>query len=113
VADLCAAFQAAIVDVVNDRLVAGLRVFRERFGDPTALVAAGGVAANRAIRNALERVAFDARTTLVAPPPELCTDNGAIIAWAGAERLARGLTDTLETSPRARWPLDQISRSPA
>jgi N6-L-threonylcarbamoyladenine synthase len=113
VTDLCAAFQAAIVDVVNDRLVAGLRVFRERFGDPTALVAAGGVAANRAIRNALERVAFDASTTLVAPPAELCTDNGAIIAWAGAERLARGLTDTLETSPRARWPLDQVSRSPA
>jgi N6-L-threonylcarbamoyladenine synthase len=113
VADLCAAFQAAVVDVVNDRLVAGLRVFRERFGQPTALVAAGGVAANRAIRNALERVAFDARTALVAPPAELCTDNGAIIAWAGAERLARGLTDTLETSPRARWPLDQVSRSTA
>jgi N6-L-threonylcarbamoyladenine synthase len=111
VADLCAAFQASIVEVVNDRLVAGLRVFRERFGQPTALVAAGGVAANRAIRSALERLAFDARTTLVAPPAELCTDNGAIIAWAGAERLARGLTDTLETSPRARWPLDQVSQS--
>jgi N6-L-threonylcarbamoyladenine synthase len=113
VADLCAGFQAAIVDVVTDRLIAGLRVFHGRFGQPTALVAAGGVAANRAIRNALERVAFDDRVPLVVPPAELCTDNGAIIAWAGAERLARGLTDTLDTMPRARWPLDQVSRASA
>jgi tRNA N6-adenosine threonylcarbamoyltransferase len=113
VADLCAAFQAAIVDVIDDRLIAGLRAFRERFGHPTALVAAGGVAANRAIRSALERVAFGARIPLVVPPAELCTDNGAIIAWAGAERLARGLTDTLEASPRARWPLDQVAGAPA
>jgi N6-L-threonylcarbamoyladenine synthase len=113
VADLCAGFQAAIVDVVADRLIAGLRAFHGRLGEPTALVAAGGVAANRAIRNALERVAFDARMPLVVPPAELCTDNGAIIAWAGAERLARGLTDTLDTMPRARWPLDQVSRPSA
>jgi len=113
VADLCAAFQAAIVDVIDDRLIAGVRAFRERFGHPTALVAAGGVAANRAIRSALERVAFGARIPLVVPPAELCTDNGAIIAWAGAERLARGLTDTLEASPRARWPLDQVAGAPA
>jgi N6-L-threonylcarbamoyladenine synthase len=113
VADLCAGFQAAIVDVVTDRLIAGLRAFHGRLGEPTALVAAGGVAANRAIRNALERVAFDARMPLVVPPAELCTDNGAIIAWAGAERLARGLTDTLDTMPRARWPLDQVSRPSA
>jgi N6-L-threonylcarbamoyladenine synthase len=101
------------VEVIDDRLIVGLRAFREHFGHPTALVAAGGVAANRAIRNALERVAFDARIPLVVPPAELCTDNGAIIAWAGAERLARGLTDALETSPRARWPLDQVAGVPA
>jgi len=105
VSDLCAAFQAAVVDVVTDRLRVGLRVFRVRFGNPTALVIAGGVAANQEIRTAIGAMAAGAGVPLVAPPGSLCTDNGAIIAWAGAERLARGLTDTLEVSPRARWPL--------
>jgi N6-L-threonylcarbamoyladenine synthase len=105
VADLCAGFQQAIVDVVFDRLRAGLRLFRT----PTALVAAGGVAANQSIRRALNRLAFEVGTTLVAPPLDLCTDNGAMIAWAGCERLALGLTDTLDVAPRARWPLDEIA----
>ncbi|HKS60972.1 MAG TPA: tRNA (adenosine(37)-N6)-threonylcarbamoyltransferase complex transferase subunit TsaD, partial [Xanthobacteraceae bacterium] len=96
VADLCAAFQQAVVDVVMDRLHAGLRLFREQFGGPTALVVAGGVAVNQSIRRALDRVAQSEGTVLVAPPPQLCTDNGAMIAWAGCERLALGLTDTLE-----------------
>ena len=106
VSDLCAAFQQAVADVVTDRLRAGLRLFRERFGGPTALVAAGGVASNQTIRRALGRVASEHGTVLVAPPPELCTDNGAMIAWAGCERLLRGMTDTLDVAPRARWPLD-------
>jgi N6-L-threonylcarbamoyladenine synthase len=106
VADLCAAFQIAVVDVVTDRLRAGLRLFRERFGGPTALVCAGGVAVNQSIRRALNRVAIEQSTVLVAPPPELCTDNGAMIAWAGCERLARGIVDPLDFAPRARWPLD-------
>ena len=106
VADLCASFQQAVVDVVNDRLLAGLRAFREQFGGPNALVVAGGVAANQSIRRALNRVAIGEGTVLVAPPPRLCTDNGAMIAWTGCERLARGMTDTLDVSPRARWPLD-------
>ena len=109
VADLCASFQQAIVDVVYDRLRAGLMTFRTRFGSPTALVAAGGVAANQAIRKVLNRLAFEVGITLVAPPLELCTDNGAMIAWAGCERLALGLTDSLDVAPRARWPLDEIA----
>lgn len=109
VADLCASFQQAVVDVVLDRLRAGLRAFRTRYGSPTALVAAGGVAANQAIRKVLHRLAFEVGTVLVAPPIELCTDNGAMIAWAGAERLALGLTDTLDVAPRARWPLDEVT----
>ena len=111
VADLCASFQQAVVDVVTDRLRTGLRLFRERVGTPTALVCAGGVAANQAIRKVLHRVAFEIGTTLVAPPPALCTDNGAMIAWAGAERLALGLADPLDFAPRARWPLEEVTKA--
>ncbi len=112
VRDLCASFQQSIVDVVADRLRSGLKSFRDRYGKPSALVAAGGVAANEAIRKVLQRIAFEAGTVLVIPPSELCTDNAAMIAWAGAERLALGLTDTLDTSPRARWSLDQLRHAP-
>jgi N6-L-threonylcarbamoyladenine synthase len=110
VADLAASFQLAVVEMVTDRLRHGLRLFRERFGAPTALVAAGGVAANQAIRDALLDVALQDQVPLVVPPPALCTDNAAMIAWAGAERLAHGLRDTLDASPRARWPLDQVEK---
>jgi len=109
VADLCASFQQSVVDVVLDRLRAGLKLFRERYGAPNALVAAGGVAANQAIRKVLHRIAFEGGTVLVAPPPALCTDNGAMIAWAGAERLALGLADPLDFAPRARWPLEEVT----
>jgi N6-L-threonylcarbamoyladenine synthase len=105
--DLCAGFQAAVLDSMADRLRVGLRLFAEQFGAPTALVAAGGVAANQALRAALQEVAAQAGTQLVVPPPALCTDNGAMIAWAGAERLALGLTDALGAPPRARWRLDE------
>src|SRR6185436_937308 len=92
-----------------DRLRVGLKLFQERFGPPRALVAAGGVAANQAIRGALQAIAAQAETTLIIPPPALCTDNGAMIAWAGAERLAAGLTDTMDAAPRARWPLEEVA----
>ena len=69
-------------------------------------VVAGGVAANKVLRTALKGVAEDFGFSLYAPPLELCTDNGAMIAWAGAERLALGLVDGLEAPVRPRWPLD-------
>ena len=113
ISDLCAGFQAAVLDSTADRLSVGLRLFHEQFGPPRALVAAGGVAANQAIRGALQDVATRAQTTLIIPPPALCTDNGAMIAWAGAERMALGLTDTMDAAPRARWLLDANATAPA
>jgi N6-L-threonylcarbamoyladenine synthase len=106
--DLCASFQAAVVDILADRVRCALRLMRHQGLKPSALVLAGGVGANQSVRRALHKVAADGGTRLAVPPPELCTDNGAMIAWAGAERLARGLHDGLDASPRARWPLGEI-----
>jgi N6-L-threonylcarbamoyladenine synthase len=106
VADLCASFQAAIVDIVIDRIRSALRMFREKLGLPTALVAAGGVAANGAIRRSLTRFAAETGLRLIIPPPNLCTDNGAMIAWTGIERLRIGLVDDITFAARPRWPLD-------
>ena len=109
VADLCASFQAAVVDVVADRTRTALRLFRQEVGHPGALVVAGGVAANDAIRRALARLATESGLRLVAPPLALCGDNGAIVAWAGLERLRLGLTDGLDAPARPRWPLAELS----
>ena len=106
VADLCASFQAAVVDVIVDRLRVALGRFQASSGTARALVVAGGVAANGAIREALARFSAQVGAPLVAPPPNLCTDNGAMIAWAGIERLGRGLVDDLSVAARPRWPLD-------
>jgi N6-L-threonylcarbamoyladenine synthase len=106
VADLCASFQAAVVDVIEDRMRVALGLFRQRSGVARAIVIAGGVAANGAIREAMARFSAQAGLPLVAPPQSLCTDNGAMIAWAGIERLRRGLVDDLSAPARARWPLD-------
>ncbi len=110
--DLCAGFQAAALESIADRIKVGLKLFQEQFGQPHALVAAGGVAANLAMRDALQTIATRARTPLIVPPPALCTDNGAMIAWTGAERLALGLIDDMEAAPRARWRLDEDAPTP-
>ena len=108
VADLCAGFQAAVSDVVEDRTRRAIELFEIEIGPrPSALVVAGGVAANQAIRARLERLCLEAGVPFVAPPLALCTDNGAMIAWAGAERLAAGLLPDPGLPARARWPLDE------
>lgn len=107
VADIAASFQAAVTDVVAVKARRALRLFRNETGIAApVLVVAGGVAANKAIGRALAEAAAAEGARLIVPPPRLCTDNGAMIAWAGAERLAAGLVDGLDAAARARWPLD-------
>ena len=112
VADLCAAFQAAVVDSLADRTKNALSRFTEETGAAPVLVVAGGVAANQAVRARLEALAVMHGAThgagLVAPPLNLCGDNAAMVAWAGCERLARGATDTLDAPARARWSLEDV-----
>jgi N6-L-threonylcarbamoyladenine synthase len=100
--DIAASFQQAVVDCLEDRLEYSLA----RIEPTAALVVAGGVAANEAVRAMLQSLADRHGMRFVAPPHWLCTDNGAMIAWAGLERFAAGLTDPLDVVARPRWPLD-------
>ncbi len=108
-ADCAASFQAAVTDVLVDRTAHAIDLFRARHGDGGTLVLAGGVAANTMIRGALTALAARTGMGIAIPPPGLCTDNAAMVAWAGIERLAVGPADGLDFAPRPRWPLDQLS----
>ncbi len=112
IADLCASFQAAVAESLTERTGRAMTLF-EQLEDVSggALVAAGGVAANGAIRRALTDLAQARGFRLVVPPPRLCTDNGAMIAWAGIERLSQGINDPLDAPARPRWPLDPTARA--
>lgn len=113
IADLCASFQAAAVDAVVDRVGRAMTLAEERLGRdaPRRLVVAGGVAANRVLRAGLDDLVSSHEYSLHIPPAALCTDNAAMIAWAGAERLLLGSSDDLTAPARPRWPLD--SNAPA
>jgi len=110
VADICAAFQACICDILADRCGRALERFSGEFtsGSPV-LVVAGGVAANRAVRQVLQQLCDQSGARLVAPPLALCGDNAAMIAYAGLERLEAGFFDDLDVTARPRWPLDETA----
>ncbi|MFN3719964.1 MAG: tRNA (adenosine(37)-N6)-threonylcarbamoyltransferase complex transferase subunit TsaD [Rhizobium rhizophilum] len=114
IADICASFQHAISRTLKDRIGRGLQRFKETFphvAEP-ALVVAGGVAANKEVRQTLDTLCAEHHFRFVAPPHHLCTDNAVMIAWAGLERMALGMpSDDLTVAPRSRWPLDQDAKA--
>ena len=109
--DFAASLQKAITDCLSDRVKQALIQFAAEH-DERRLVIAGGVAANQSIGNALQHLAEAYQFQIIIPPPRLCTDNGAMIAWAGHEYLQAGKTSTLCFAPRPRWPLDEAAAPP-
>lgn len=105
-ADLCASFQETVADILADRVHHAMIEYLALSPAAPALVVAGGVAANKRLRGVLEAVAAEKNMRFIAPPLKLCTDNAAMIAWAGMERFLRGMTDDIDFPVRARWPLD-------
>ena len=111
-ADIAAAFQEAVAEVLSDRTRNAIDMFHADHPAGDTLVVAGGVAANRRLRVALAATAAAAGMRFVAPPPALCADNAAMVAWAGIERLRAGLSDALDAPARPRWPLDEPAGKP-
>ena len=111
VSNIAASFQHAVAQVVADRTQCAIKQFKSEYPAGTSLVAAGGVASNRVIRAILTNAAHDSDLSFSAPPGPLCTDNGAMIAWAGIEQLRSGRQSSLEFAPRPRWSLDELAAS--
>ncbi|WP_170606643.1 tRNA (adenosine(37)-N6)-threonylcarbamoyltransferase complex transferase subunit TsaD [Ruegeria arenilitoris] len=110
-ADLCAGFQQAVVETLSEKTRRAIALYMAESPPEPVIAVAGGVAANFAIRARLETVAVESGAKFIAPPLSLCTDNAAMIAFAGLERFRRGARDGMELSARPRWPLDQNSPS--
>ena len=109
IADVAASFQAAAGEAVLDRTRNAIHQFKAEYPEGSTLVVAGGVAANAYLRATLMTLAGEEGFHFVAPPAALCTDNAAMIAWAGIERLQKNMTDLLEFAPRPRWPLEELA----
>lgn len=111
VADLCFAFQEIAAQIVTDRMQNAIGIFRKRYGNEARfpLVVSGGVAANARIRKALQDLSESSGMDFVAPPMELCSDNGAMIAWTGIEKLKRNIVSPMDIAARPRWPLDETA----
>jgi len=108
VANIAAAFQAAATEIAADRTQQAIDMFKHIYPKGNTLVAAGGVASNETLRHELYNVAQAKKFVFVAPPANLCTDNGAMVAWAGIERFKVNALSSLNFAPRPRWPLDEF-----
>lgn len=106
--DISASFQMAACDALLDRCLNAITIVKKTHPKPFPFVIAGGVASNCYLRHCLQKLTQDFGLSLNAPPINLCTDNGAMIAWAGLERLNLGLLTSLDFAPRPRWPLEEI-----
>lgn len=106
-ADICAGFQAAVRDVLVGKTERALQAYLAEAPETPAFAVAGGVAANMAIRGGLETLCTDHNVQFLAPPLRLCTDNAAMIAWAGIEAYRNGQRDGMNLTARPRWPLDK------
>lgn len=109
-ADLCASFQYTIGEILKDRLKNGLNQFKSQYPEAKDFVLAGGVAANQYLRDILQTVCTNHDLTLTAPPIALCTDNAAMIAWVGQEKLRENQPSGLDFAPRPRWPLEELGK---
>ncbi len=107
-ADFCASFQKTIGEILEDRCRHALSIALEKKPEINTLVLAGGVASNQYFRKCLKTFSQEKGITLITPPVNLCTDNGAMVAWAGVERLQKGLVGSLDFAPRPRWPLEEL-----
>ena len=110
IADIAASFELAVTDTLSDRVERSLAVFKNEYPDKEAsLVVAGGVASNKAIRNSLQKLCDAHGFKFIAPPIGLCTDNAAMIAYAGLQHFIHGDRSSFDIAPRSRWPLDEQS----
>lgn len=109
IADICASFQTTVASVLAHKLEKALKRFSGKFPLANSVVVAGGVAANQFLCNRLSSVIHEHGYVLIAPPLALCTDNGAMIAWAGLERLKLGMVSDITFEPRSRWPLTELA----
>lgn len=109
VADICACFQKAVTDVFTRKLERAISYFKTNYPQGNHLVVAGGVAANLYLRSKLQELCNNAKLLFAAPPVNLCTDNGVMIAWAGVEHAINNMYNDLDFKPRPRWPLDETA----
>jgi N6-L-threonylcarbamoyladenine synthase len=109
--DLAASFEDAVADVILDRMEQAITIFKKHYPNKKAhIVTGGGVAANKTIKARLADWTSRHQMIFTAPPSSLCTDNGAMIAWAGLQRLNRGLINSLDMKARPRWPLEELKK---
>ncbi len=108
--DVCASFQYTVQLIIKDRTKHAVKMFKDLYPHGENLVVGGGVGANQAIRSTLEEIAKKNQLHLYYPPIKLCTDNGAMIAWAGLENFKKGNVSALDFSPKPRWSLESLNK---